>query len=169
MKRLSACGCRCTVSTICLLVLPASVNSTEAGAISAAFRTSWATWLTGVQTTTTSAPVTPSEKSVVALSIAPFSLAASSLPRSRPMPTTWLARPRARSARPMEPPISPTPTIATVSGRSKIQPSRATVPAAPVECPSRFFYFTEQSRVRRDRLLRKRLKTCVSGYRTNPA
>ena len=115
-----------TVSTICRLVLPASVTRTEAGATSAALRTSWAIRLTGVQTTTTSASATPSEKSVVARSIAPFSLAASSLPRSRPMPTTWLARPRARSARPMEPPISPTPTIATVSGRSKIQPSRAT-------------------------------------------
>ena len=39
--------------------------------------------------------------------------------RSRPTPTTRAARPRERSASPIEPPISPTPTIATVSRRAR--------------------------------------------------
>src|SRR5271157_2286480 len=129
-KTSDAASCDSIASTICRLVLPASVTRAPAGTAWAARRTSCGIRLTGVQTTTTSASATPASRSVVAWSIIPRSCASWSVFRSRPTPTTRAARPRERSASPMEPPISPTPTIATVSRRCKTAPSRRS-PAFP--------------------------------------
>ena len=68
---------------------------------------------TGVQTTTNSASATPLARSMVVWLTAPTRRAIRRLTWLRPMPTIASARPRWRRARPIEPPISPTPTIAT--------------------------------------------------------
>ena len=70
---------------------------------------------TGEQKTTTSAARTPAARSVVNSSIAPSSWARASVSGLRPTPTTWRAAARAFAARPTDPPISPTPTMASES------------------------------------------------------
>ena len=68
---------------------------------------------TPVAMTTTSAAATAWARSVVVSVAAPSRFAAASDAADRPTPITRPARLRARKARPIEPPIRPTPTIVT--------------------------------------------------------
>ena len=67
------------------------------------------------QTTTKSASDMAVFASEAILSIAPSCWAVSNVAGREPVPTTFLANWRLRTARPTDPPISPTPTIATQS------------------------------------------------------
>src|SRR5438132_2960333 len=70
--------------------------------------------LTGVQKTATSAWLTAAPTSSSPSSIALMAHARSRLAGWRPTPSTRFATPRPLAARPMEPPISPTPTMVRV-------------------------------------------------------
>ena len=72
---------------------------------------------TGVQTTTSCAWDTPRRTVVVVSLTAPKRFACWSRDERRPIPITRRANPRLRRARPIDPPINPTPTIAIVSQR----------------------------------------------------
>ena len=86
---------------------------------------------------------------MVTSSITPRCRACWSVLESRPTPTTLLARPRERNARPTDPPISPTPTIATVSRWSNTLPSRSlSAHARKLELHQNLFYRLSNSKTR---------------------
>ena len=124
-------------STIARFVLPASViegavgrERARRGSTSAAIRS------TGVQTTTTSAPAAASSGSVVAVvdrAEPPRLVEPAGVATDPDDPTR---RPPAQSASPIDPPIRPTPTMATVPNRSNVrapsEPISASHPDGPV-------------------------------------
>src|SRR5262245_2095032 len=112
-KRSASAASACI--TIPDFVLPASVIRQPSGQCLPASPICPATDSTGVQMTIRSARSTPLATLVVTSVTQPRSSAFSSDSFLRPIPTTRLASFRWRKANPTEPPISPTPTITTVS------------------------------------------------------
>src|SRR5215211_3060279 len=103
-------------------VEPTSVTSVSGPEASSAARTSSGSAPTGAQAKQSSAPATASSSEPAAVWIAPRSSAFRSRPASRPNPTTSASSRCSRAARPMEPPISPTPrtAIRTCSDRGEL-------------------------------------------------
>src|SRR5690606_35489323 len=95
------------------LVLPTSVTTVPGAKAGAAWAARSAMVRTGVAKTTTSAPRTPSCRSVVPPSTAPTATASATVSARRATPTTRSMPGARRSAMPMEPPISPRPTMLT--------------------------------------------------------
>src|SRR5436190_1832771 len=113
MKRSSAAAAATT-----RLVEPTSLTTHSGPALSSAARTVSASAPTGAATKATSAPRTASATSAARASIAPSASAFSPTLSSGSYPLTW-ARARPLAARPIEPPISPTPRIATFKGGAR--------------------------------------------------
>src|SRR5215210_7157192 len=99
-------------STRSCLVEPTSVTTVSAPEASSASRTSSGSAPTGAQAKQSWAPSTASAIEPAARSMAPRSTAVCSRSGSRPNPTTSAALTYSRAARPIEPPISPTPRTA---------------------------------------------------------
>src|SRR5664279_5182543 len=95
------------------LVEPTSLTTQSGPAAASARRTVSASAPTGAATNTTSASATAEPMSSAAMSMAPSSRALASTRSSGSYPHTC-ASARVRAARPIEPPISPTPRTATL-------------------------------------------------------
>src|SRR5680860_1090899 len=94
------------------LVEPRSVTTQSSGAAARARRASVASSGTGAAITTARAPSAPSSREPQATSMAPIASAVRNASGSGSTPRTSTPS-RERRARPSEPPISPTPTMAT--------------------------------------------------------
>ena len=113
--------------TIEAFVLPASVISVPGLTAASIASSSPGIDPTPVATRTTSASATPAARSRVVRVTVPALFASASDTADLPMPITSRASRRATRARPTEPPIRPTPTIATVGHCRGVRWADATV------------------------------------------
>src|SRR5215207_679517 len=123
-------------STRSCLVEPTSVTSVSGAEASSAARTSSGSAPTGAQAKQSSAPSTASPTDAAARSMAPRSTAVRSRSGSRPKPTTSASSTCSRAARPIEPPISPTPSTAMRMG-SAVRQARGSAACAALSSDGR--------------------------------